>query len=89
MNRTLGVLISGRGSNLQAIIDGIDVEGFEFEDVKLIQNILPKHLFDIQQGRGTVWIGTKELLPVRIEGDLLIGRCWSSSAMSPNITPSQ
>ncbi len=57
-----------------ATIDGIDVEGFEFEDVKVIQNILPKHLFDIQQGQGTVWIGTRELLPVRIEGDLLIGQ---------------
>jgi hypothetical protein len=64
-----------------AIIDGIDVEGFEFEDVKLIQNILPKHLFDLQQGKGTVWIGTKELLPVRIEGDMLIGRSLTTLLM--------
>ena len=64
-----------------AIIDGIDVEGFQFEDVKVVQNILPKHLFDIQQGRGTVWIGTKELLPVRIEGDLLIGQSLTTLLM--------
>ena len=64
-----------------AIIDGIDVEGFQFEGVKPVQNILPKHLFDIQQGRGTVWIGTKELLPVRIEGDMLIGRSLTTLLM--------
>ncbi len=57
-----------------AQIDGIAAEGFEFQDIKSLQNILPKYLFDIQQGTGTVWIGTRELLPIRIEGDLLIGK---------------
>ncbi len=57
-----------------AQIDGTAAEGFAFEDVKPLQNILPKYLFDIQQGAGTVWVGTKELLPIRIEGDLLIGK---------------
>ncbi len=55
-------------------INGITAEGFEFQDVQPIKNILPKYLFDIQQGAGTVWVGTKELLPIRIEGDLLIGK---------------
>jgi len=64
-----------------ATIDGINVEGFQFEDVKPVQNILPKHLFDIQQGRGTVWIGTRELLPVRIEGDMLIGQSIATLLM--------
>jgi hypothetical protein len=57
-----------------AQIDGIAAEGFEFQDIKSLQNILPKYLFDIQRGTGTVWIGTRELLPIRIEGDLLIGK---------------
>ncbi len=57
-----------------AQINGTAAEGFEFQDIKPLQNILPKYLFDIQQGTGTVWVGTKELLPIRIEGDLLIGK---------------
>ncbi len=57
-----------------APINGIAAEGFEFQDFKPVQNILPKYLFDIQQGSGTVWVDTKELLPIRIEGDLLIGK---------------
>jgi len=57
-----------------AQINGIAAEGFEIQDIKPVQNILPKYLFDLQQGTGTVWVGTKELLPIRIEGDLLIGK---------------
>jgi len=57
-----------------AQIDGIDAEGFEFQDIKPVQNVLPKYLVDVQQGTGTVWVGTKELLPIRIEGDILIGK---------------
>ncbi len=57
-----------------AQIDGVAAEGFEMQDVKPIQNILPKYLFDIQQGSGTVWVSTRELLPIRLEGDLLIGK---------------
>ncbi len=57
-----------------AQIDGIDAEGFEFQDIKPVQNVLPKYLIDLQQGAGTVWIGTQELLPIRVEGDFLIGK---------------
>ncbi len=57
-----------------AEIDGTAVEGFELLDIKPVQNILPKYLFDIQQGTGTVWVDTRELLPIRIEGDILIGK---------------
>ena len=57
-----------------AQINGTAAEGFEFQDIRPVQNILPKYLFDLQQGTGTVWIGAHELLPIRIEGDLLIGK---------------
>lgn len=57
-----------------ATIDGVAAEGFEVQDIKPVQNILPKYLFDIQQGTATVWVGTRDLLPIRIEGDLLIGK---------------
>ena len=58
-------------------IDGIDVEAFEFEDTEpfeLFKELLPKTVFDIQTFKGTVWIGIKEQLPVRVEGDLAIGK---------------
>ena len=56
------------------VIDGVDVEGFELDSLESIQDILPKWLFDIQQGKATAWIATGELLPVRFEGDMRIGR---------------
>jgi hypothetical protein len=54
-------------------INGIAAEGFEF-DVKPLQDIVPKYLIDIQEGTGTFWVGTDELLLIRVEGDLLIGK---------------
>jgi hypothetical protein len=54
-------------------IEGIEVEGFEVQDLKPIQNIVPKALCDIQQGSATIWVGTKELLPVRGEADMVLG----------------
>ena len=53
-------------------IDGIEVEGFEVQDLKPLENIVPKFLVDIQQGTATIWVGTKELLPVRGEADMVI-----------------
>jgi len=58
-------------------IDGIEVEAFEFEDtepLEPIKELLPKAIFNIQSFKGKVWIGIKEQLPVRIEGDLVIGK---------------
>ena len=58
-------------------IDGVEVEGFEFQ-VGSIENILPKHVFDMQDYRGKIWIGIKEQLPVRMEADLHIGKCFTT-----------
>ncbi|MHC4583781.1 MAG: hypothetical protein ACYS3N_04590 [Planctomycetota bacterium] len=58
-------------------IDGVEVEGFEFQ-VGSIEKILPKPVFDMQDCRGKVWIGIKEQLPVRIETDLCIGKCFTT-----------
>jgi hypothetical protein len=57
-----------------AQIDGRAAEGFEIPDIQSLKNILPKYLIDIQQGTATFWVGTQELLPIRLEGDLLIGK---------------
>ncbi len=59
-------------------IDGIEAKGFELQDVKSIAGILPKFLLDLQQGKGVVWVGTKELLPIKMEGDMIIGRCFGT-----------
>ncbi len=68
------LLESGYKELGRSTIDGVEVEGFEFEDAKPVKGILPKAVFDIQQGKGKVWIGIKEQLPVRIEGDVVIGK---------------
>lgn len=73
--RVMDLLLETESRRLgPAQIDGIAAEGFEFQDIKSIQNIVPKYLCDIQEGAGTVWVSTKELLPIRIEGDILIGK---------------
>jgi len=58
------------------MIDGVEVEGFEFQDIDSIKEIFPKLVFDIQDYTGKIWIGTKEQLPIRIEGDLVIGKSF-------------
>jgi hypothetical protein len=55
-------------------IDGIEVEGFEFQEADPFIGLIPKAVFDIQNLKGKIWIGTKERLPVRIEVDLAIGK---------------
>ena len=57
-----------------AQIDGRAAEGFEIQDIQSLKDILPKYLIDMQQGTVTFWVGTQELLPIRLEGDLLIGK---------------
>jgi hypothetical protein len=54
-------------------IDGVEVQRFAFQSADPVKEILPKAVFDIQQAKGEVWIATKELLPIRIEGDVVIG----------------
>jgi len=56
------------------VIDGMDAEGFELDGLESIEGILPKWLFDIQQGKATAWIAKGELLPIRFEGDMRIGK---------------
>jgi hypothetical protein len=57
-----------------AQIEGRAAEGFEIQDIQSLKAILPKYLIDMQQGTVTFWVGTQELLPIRLEGDLLIGK---------------
>jgi hypothetical protein len=55
-------------------INGIEVEVFECKDTEPFIGLLPKFIADIQSLKGKVWIGIEEQLPVRVEGDLFIGK---------------
>ena len=55
-------------------IDGVEAEGFELQDLKPLVDIVPAFLMDLQQGTATIWVGTKELLPIRMEADMLLGK---------------
>ena len=57
-------------------INGAEVEVFEFQDTESFKGIVPKAIFDVQSIKGRVWIGIKEQLPVRVEGDLGIGKSF-------------
>jgi hypothetical protein len=55
-------------------IDGVEVEGLEFQQPDLFVALFPKPIFDIQTLKGKVWIGTKEQLPIWVEGDFFFGK---------------
>ncbi len=57
-----------------ANIDGIRAEGFEVQNLKPLGNIVPRFLMDLREGTATIWVGTEELLPIRMEGDMLLGK---------------
>ena len=81
-NGIIDLLIAGGAKNLgRDKIDGIEVEVFEFEDtepLEPIKELLPRAVFNIQSFKGKVWIGIKEQLPVQIEGDLVIGKSFTT-----------
>ncbi len=66
-------------------LNGVEVEVFAFEDADTIKGIFPKTIFNIEKYKGTVWIGTKNLLPVRIEGDISIGKCLMTAYTNFNL----
>jgi len=81
-NGILNMLLAGDYKKLgRDKIDGIEVEAFEFQDTEPLEpfkELLPKSVFDIQNFEGKVWIGIKEQLPVRIEGNLAIGKSFTT-----------
>lgn len=58
--------------------DGVEVEGFEFQEAAPFKELIPKMIFDIQNIKGKVWVGLEEELPIWVEGDLTIGKCLIS-----------
>jgi len=71
----INLLLEGYHRNLgRDDLDGVEAEVFECKDTEPFIGLLPKAIFDIQSLEGKVWIGIKEQLPVRVEGDLFIGK---------------
>jgi hypothetical protein len=82
----LNLLVEGDYKELgRDKIDGIDAEVFEFEDKESFKELLPKPVFNIQTFKAKLWIGIKEQLPVRIEGDLVIGKSFMSAFQNLNL----
>jgi len=78
-NGAIDLLLEGDYKKLgKDKIDGVEVEGFEFQAVESIKKILPKTVLDIQDYTGKIWIGIEDQLPVRVEGDLCIGKSFMS-----------
>ncbi|KPK38600.1 MAG: hypothetical protein AMJ65_12640 [Phycisphaerae bacterium SG8_4] len=66
-------------------INGIETEVFEFQDPVTFKELAPKAFLDIQDIKGNVWIGVEEQLPVRVEGDFVIGKCLMSMFHNVNL----
>jgi len=75
----VNLLMAGDYKELgQDSINGVETEVFGFQNSEAFIGLSPKTLFDIQNLKGRVWIGIKEQLPVLVEGDMVIGKCFMS-----------
>jgi len=79
-NGILNLLLGGDYKKLgRDKVDGVEVEAFEFGDTEpfeAFKELLPKTVFDIQSFKCKIWIAIKEQVPVRVEGDLAIGKSF-------------
>jgi len=56
-------------------INGIEVEGFASENTEVNKEAFPESIFNIQKSTCKIWVGVEELIPVRMETDISIGKC--------------
>jgi hypothetical protein len=88
-NGILNLLLAGDYKKLgRDKVDGVEVEAFEFQDTEpfeAFKELLPKAVFDIQSFKGKVWIAIKEQMPVRVEGDLAIGKSFMTMFQELNL----
>jgi len=57
-------------------IDGVETEVFEFQDPGTFKNLLPEVVADFRSLTGRVWIAIDEQLPIRVEGNMTIGKSF-------------
>ena len=71
----ISMLLAGDHKKLgRDTIDGVEVEGFEFQQPDIFVDLFPKPIFNIQSLRGKVWIGIEEQLPIWVDGNFLFGK---------------
>ena len=66
-------------------INGVEAEVFEFRDPGTFNELLPKTIADIRDIKGKVWIAIKEQMPVRVEGDMAIGKSFMTMFQELNL----
>ena len=66
-------------------INGVEAEVFAYQDPGTFKELLPKAIADIQNIKGKVWIGIEEEIPVRVEGDLAIGKSFMTMFQELNL----
>jgi len=73
----INLLMEGESEKLgRDTIDGVETEVFGFQDPGTFKDLLPKTIADFQSLKGKVWIAIDEQLPVRVEGDMTIGKSF-------------
>ena len=73
----VNLLIGGDHKKLgRDTLNGVEAEVFEFQNREPFKELLPKAIFDIQDYTGKIWIGIDEQMPLRIEGDLIMGKSF-------------
>lgn len=73
----INLLMEGESKELgRDTINGVETEVFEFQDPGTFKDLLPKAIADFQSVKGKVWIAIDEQLPVRVEGDMTIGKSF-------------
>jgi hypothetical protein len=71
----VNLLIGGDHKKLgRETLNGVEAEVFEFQNREPFKELLPKTILDIQDYTGKIWIGIEEQMPLRIEGDLIMGK---------------
>ena len=71
------LLVDGDSKELgRDSIDGVEAEVFEFQNREPFKELLPKPIFDLKDYTGKIWIGVEEQMPLRIEGDLIMGKSF-------------
>ncbi|MHC4629121.1 MAG: hypothetical protein ACYTDV_19255 [Planctomycetota bacterium] len=71
----INMLLAGDHKELgRDTIDGVEVEGFEFQQPDVFVDLFPRPIVDVQSLRGKVWIGIEEQLPIWVEGDFFFGK---------------
>jgi hypothetical protein len=73
----VNLLIGGDHKELgRDTVNGVEAEVFEFQNREPFKELLPKAVLDVQDYTGKIWIGIDEQMPLRIEGDLVMGRSF-------------